>query len=698
MVTEPSPGQELALENCRILVVDDNEDIHDDFRKILAAGNGAAELERWEEELFGQTIRPAQRISCEIDTATQGQTGFEMACTAKKRGEPYAVAIIDMRMPPGWDGLETARRIALEDSEIQLVICTAYSDYSASEITDVFGNSDRLLILKKPFDAMEVQFLVTALVAKWNQARESAMRFRALERSEEEYRVLTEHDPDTIMGLDPTGRVLLVNRAPIGMDVAPVGSSVFEYSAKLFPENRDEFARVFRESVETRSVVNREWRFDLPGGPTWIAFRMIPIVQEGEVDSVKLIVSDISERKETEDALREAGERMRQIQKMESLGSLAGGIAHDFNNLLAVILGYAEMATTESDPVAIQDDLEQIRVAGARAKDLVQKILVFSQRGAQQREVVEVKAIVDEAADFLRASLPSTIEIDTSHLDCDCGCRVYLDPTHLHQVVMNLCVNAGQAMESGPGLLCIATEKVWLDDIPEGAALPILPGEYVRLRVADTGCGMDAKLLDRIFEPFFSTKHSKGAAGTGMGLAAVHGIVGTYDGTIAVSSELGGGTTFDVYLPLAGGEVELVAPPAPEQLDTFDARIMVVDDEPLTIELLKQMLERLGCEVECVVDSVEALMRFRKDPHAFDLVLTDHAMPRMTGDMLSRELVKIRPELPVLLCSGYSEKILGIRMEEAPIRAFLRKPISLTDLSKALAGCLKEGDAEGDAG
>lgn len=685
MDSEASARQELILENCRILVIDDNEDIHEDFRKILCRPLNSGELEQWEDELFGEHSRPAERISCEIDTATQGQEGFEKVRSAIACDLPYAVAIIDMRMPPGWDGLETARRIALEDPAIQLVICTAYSDYSAMDVTRVFGNSDRLLILKKPFDAMEVQFLATALVAKWNQARQSEQRFRALERSEEEHRTLIEHHPDSIVSIDPSGIVQFVNHSLTGRNIVGVGDSIFPSTENAFPDRPHRFQELFEEVVREKKVVAREWKATLPHGLDWIFWRLIPIIQGDEVESVKLVATDVSERHRTEQALREAEEAMRQTQKMESLGSLAGGIAHDFNNLLAVILGYAEMATTETNAAAVQDDIEQIRVAGGRAKDLVQQILAFSGRGTQRPEYLDLRALVEETLDLIRASFPAPTELESALSEM--SCTVYADPSHIHQVVMNLMINAGQSLTDGLGTLSVRVEPVDLETMPEGAIIPIEPGEYVRVTVADTGCGIAEENRSRVFEPFFSTKASV-TAGSGMGLAAVHGFVGSYKGTISLHSVVGEGTVFEVYLPRSHGKVNVKASREASRIGSFDACVLLVDDEPLAVDMLKQMLEKLGCQVETAVNGQDALTLVREDVERFDLVLTDHAMPRMTGYMLARELGVVRADLPVVLCSGYNEKVLGLPASGTPIRAFLRKPITVAELSSALERCL----------
>ncbi|MBW2712395.1 MAG: response regulator, partial [Deltaproteobacteria bacterium] len=336
-------------------------------------------------------------------------------------------------------------------------------------------------------------------------------------------------------------------------------------------------------------------------------------------------------------------------------------------------------------PDSLQDDIEQIRVAGGRAKDLVQQILAFSGRGAQRPEYTDLRAIVEETLDLIRASFPAPTELESSISEY--SCTVYADPSHIHQVVMNLMINAGQSLTIGEGTLSVSVEPVHLDASPERAIIPIEAGDYVRVTVADTGCGISEEHQARVFEPFFSTKANV-SAGSGMGLAAVHGIVGSYKGTVTLQSTLGEGTVFEVYLPRAHGKVSAKSMREIANIGSFEAHILLVDDEPLAVEMLKQMLEKLGCQVETAVDGVEALAAVRSDPERFDMVLTDHAMPRMTGYMLARELESLRSDLPVLLCSGYNEKVLGLPTSGGPVRAFLRKPISLTELSSALGRCL----------
>lgn len=391
-----------------------------------------------------------------------------------------------------------------------------------------------------------------------------------------------------------------------------------------------------------------------------------------------------SMERETETANAEEGRRraeaqLRQAQKMEALGTLAGGIAHDFNNILGIILGYAEMAGYETDehgPLYAQ--LQEILKAAKRARNLVQQILAFSRRSEQEKKPVQVGLIVKEALKMLRASLPTTIEIDSA---VDPQAIVMADPTQIHQVLMNLCANAAHAMMAGGGTLQVNLIRFDLrpEAVPVASALK--PGPHVKLTVKDTGHGIDPVIIDRIFDPFFTTKET--GVGTGLGLAVVHGIVESFGGHIGVESSPGKGTTFQVILPALETDFALetkAAAPLPRGKE----RILVVDDEPALAEIVKQMLERLGYEVDCRTDSLEALdvFRSRLAEKPFDLVITDMTMPQMTGAELARALLGIRPDLPVILCTGFSEKVSAERAASLGIQGFLLKPVVLKDLAE----------------
>ncbi len=381
----------------------------------------------------------------------------------------------------------------------------------------------------------------------------------------------------------------------------------------------------------------------------------------------------ITERKRLEAQLLQA-------QKMEAIGTLAGGIAHDFNNILAAILGYTELALNDiRQDSAAWRYLQEVRKAGQRAKTLVQQILTFSRRTEQARTPVQLPRLVEEALALLRASLPSTIAI-RHHISQDAG-TVLADPTQLHQVLLNLCANAEYAMRETGGLLEIRLQPVEVDAQVMVQHPELLAGPYVRITVTDTGHGMTPDVVERIFEPFFTTKRP--GEGTGMGLALVHGIVASHGGVVTVASVVGQGTTFTVYLPRTDDSVRDEA--AQEgSLPTGAERVLFVDDEEVLVSLGQEILLGLGYDVVVCTSSVEALDVFRMAPQRFDLVITDQTMPHMTGEELALELRRLRSDIPIILCTGFSHIIHAERAQELGIDAFLMKPLAMQDLARVI--------------
>jgi len=378
--------------------------------------------------------------------------------------------------------------------------------------------------------------------------------------------------------------------------------------------------------------------------------------------------------------------RLSQAQKMEAIGTLAGGIAHDFNNILAAIIGYAELAILEvPDGSKVKQDLMEIFKAGNRAKDLVQQILTFSRQSDMEKKPVRVSRIVKEALKFLRASLPTTIEI-RENIEKDIG-TIEADPTQIHQILMNLCTNAHHAMREEGGILEVTLTNVDMDAYTIRQYPDISSGPYVRLSVSDTGHGITPDVKERIFDPYFTTKGV--GEGTGLGLAVVHGIVKDHAGAITVYSETGKGTTFHIFLPV----IEKAEEPKKETmgpLPTGHERILFIDDDPGLVEIGREILGKLGYDVVVKTSSIEALELFREQPDKFDLVITDMTMPNMTGDRLAAELMKIRPDIPTILCSGFSEKMSNEKADALGIKNFLMKPIVMKDLAKTIRKVLDE--------
>jgi PAS domain S-box-containing protein len=408
---------------------------------------------------------------------------------------------------------------------------------------------------------------------------------------------------------------------------------------------------------------------------------------EGRMNGYRGTAHDITERLYVEAQLRQVQQEahLRQTQKMEAIGTLAGGIAHDFNNILTAILGYTELTLRElADNTRAQQNLQHVLTAGKRARDLVQQILTFSRKSEPERKPVPLHAVIKDALKLLRASLPTTIAI-CQHLDEDVG-TVLADPTQIHQVLMNLCANAEYAMRETGGLLEVCLDTVQLDAPLRSRPLTLPPGPYVRLTIRDTGHGMSADIMARIFEPFFTTKGV--GQGTGMGLAVVHGIVTSHGGDITVQSTPNKGTTFTIYLP----RLDVVATediPLEELVVSGEGTILFIDDEEALASLGAKLLHGMGYEVVVKTSSRDALEAFRYAAERFDLVITDQTMPYMTGEGLAREFRRIRPDIPIILCTGFSHTIDADKAAAQGIDAFLLKPLTTLDLSLAIQRVLK---------
>ncbi len=397
-------------------------------------------------------------------------------------------------------------------------------------------------------------------------------------------------------------------------------------------------------------------------------------------------------KQEKSDAAR-LEKQLRQAQKMEALGVLAGGIAHDFNNILFPIIGYTEMALSEiqGGGSPMERNLGQVLKAAHRAKELVRQILAFSRRAEQEQAPVQISLIVKETLQFLRASLPSTIQIRHDIAPEAARGTVIADPTQIHQVLMNLCANAAHSMREKGGLLEVKLADVEVDAVLAHRHENLEPGCYLKLTVADTGHGMDRATMQHIFEPYFTTKEP--GEGTGMGLAVIYGIVRSCHGVITVVSEPGVGSVFEIFLPLTNGA-------RIDQAEKRDlphkghGRILFVDDDEIILDMGSQMLRRLGYEVTPRQSSIEALDTFRKDAETFRLVVTDQTMPHMTGSELVEELRRIRPDIPVILCTGFSDLINEEKAKAMGIQGFLMKPF----VSKQVAGAIRDVLSEASQG
>lgn len=463
------------------------------------------------------------------------------------------------------------------------------------------------------------------------------------------------------------------------------GYTVSELNAKenhwLSLVHPDDLEQVLKEGTQLSTKqgnITQQYRIISKEGFTrWVEDHKTALFSNvGEFLGVDGVVLDITERKDAEKQRYNLESQLRQAHKNEAIGTMAGGIAHDFNNILAAIIGYADMAKGDiPDFSPAKHQIEQVLKAGNRAKDLVRHILTFSRMSSfpQGHVHVNLSSLVKEVVKFQRSTIPTTIEI-ISDIDENCG-QITGDPTQLHQVIMNLCTNASHAMDEENGTLEISLKKTEVD---------LHPGTYIQLSVSDTGTGLSPELIDKIFDPYFTTKAV--GKGSGMGLAIVQSIVKNHGGFIKVESKVGKGSTFLVFFPRLKKDLLVEDNEKVAEIPTGTEKILFVDDEEMLADIGKIFLERLGYSVTSVTDSGEALELFLDNPSFFDLVITDQAMPQFSGTDLAKQFLQIRPDVPIILCTGYSSMTNEEKARSIGIRGYVMKPID----NSAISGLIRE--------
>ncbi|MBD3224140.1 MAG: PAS domain S-box protein, partial [Caldithrix sp.] len=497
---------------------------------------------------------------------------------------------------------------------------------------------------------------------------------RILKESEERFRVIYENTPNGFARLKLDGSIESANAAFLNM----LGYNEDDLYQKSLQDiiNSEQLAKEFNQLANgAKSTYKREEIFIHKNGNLIFGILNINVVKNEQDRPEHIIASvlDITQRKRSEEEKARLQDQLNRAQKLETIGTLAGGIAHDFNNILTPILGYADMALTnrkESDP--LYSELKAIKQGANRARELVNQMLTFSKPVEKERKPVKLQSIIRDTFKFLRNSVPAIIDMHQK-IDENCG-YVQADAAQIHQLLMNLCANAYQAIGDNPGKIVIEIRQVVVDSIIAKYYNNLQEKEYVRLSVSDTGIGMDEATVNRIFEPFFTTKEVD--KGTGMGLSVVHGIVKGHDGEIMVHSEPGKGSVFHIYLPILKSTEE----PSTEKYGKHMARrgkstILVVDDEVSITGMIEQMLTSMGHHVVVNHSSTKALQTFRQEPDTFDLILTDLTMPKMTGLELAEEMHKLRPNMPIILMTGYGTKITPKIKETYNIREILGKPL-----------------------
>jgi PAS domain S-box-containing protein len=678
--------------NHRVLIVDDNESIHADFKGILCTEMEASSaVNKMEEILFEETRPVLPQVTFELDSAFQGQEALEMVKASLEKSQPYALAFVDVRMPPGWDGIETIARIWQVDPDIQVVVCTAYADYSWEEMRAKVGQPDSLLVIKKPFDNIEVQQLAHALTKKWFLNKQARLQLTELEDansslalSEERFSKAFNESPlpGAIQSL-PDQRFVDINESlaqTLGVARADLlGKTPAEVSLWDKPATVEQWyvnlpnasVRDQEIKVRTHSGALREMR---------ISLAMLAL---GGKPHVLLQAEDISER-----ALLER--QLRQAQKMEAIGQLAAGVAHDFNNILTVIQGHAGLLQQKSNPgIAQSKSLEEINNAAGRAATLIRQLLMFSRKQVMQFRHVDLNEVLQQAIKMLERLVGEHVQIQ--FLTQERLPSIHADKSMMEQIAMNLAVNARDAMPNG-GRVTITTS---LETIHRSAT-PMDPerrdGQFVRLTFTDSGTGMDTEVLSRIFEPFFTTKPV--GKGTGLGLSTVFGIVRQHQGWLEVDSRPGVGTTFKIYFPVSGVPAEKSETPSDTTLRPGRETVLVAEDEDALRQMVVQVLSFQGYTVLEANSGRQALEVWQQANQRIDLLLTDMVMPGgVMGSELAETLSQKCPELKVIYTSGYSPGMAGRDASLLGSRNFLPKPYSIGKLAQFVRECL-DGEAK----
>jgi two-component system cell cycle sensor histidine kinase/response regulator CckA len=663
----------------RIISVDDTPEMHELYRKVLISDEAEKGLPFFE-----------------LDCAGQGREALEMVIRAREAGRPYVVAFVDMRMPPGWDGIETIERLWKADPDLQVVICTAFIDFSTNDIMSRLHRADQLLLLKKPFDDIEVKLLAFALSEKWRLAREAQSHFDNLEAlikertqeleqsismikaSENEYRLLFESNPTPIYTYDQeTLAFLAVNEAAV----------------RHYGYTKDEFLKMTLRDIalpeEIPAFLDKlaQWTPDAAYAGIWRhrtksgKFTLMEITSHalGTQKQWLSLAADVTERLNLETQLR-------QSQKMESVGQLAGGIAHDFNNLLTVINGHVGliMAGGKLGARAVES-IKEISEAGKRASALTRQLMTFSRKQEFVPQPVDLNGIVNNITKMLRRILGEDVALQ---VDFAPGLpTIKADLGMIDQVLLNLAVNSRDAMPRG-GQLRITTASVTIDNAgarhnPESA-----PGKFVRLDFSDTGCGIAPENVGRIFEPFFTTKEL--GRGTGLGLATVYGIVKQHHGWIEVTSRMGEGTAFHIFFPACAEKTGVLAAARGEpKVMGGTETILVVEDEAPLLKLIHHILESYGYKVLDSSNGKSALEIWERHKAKIDLLLTDMILPDgMAGPELAKILQTAKPALKVLYTSGYNIERLAKEFLPGERVNFVQKPFHARKLAEVVHACL----------
>lgn len=632
--------------------------------------------------------------------ATNGDIGLKVASIASPD-----LILLDIRMP-GLDGFDVCRRLKADNilHDIPVIFLSGLTDKSEKVKAFQAGGVD---YVEKPIHREEVLARVHAhlqlyrlqssleqLVKERTQKIEqinNTLRAENLHRRQAEarYRHLYHNTPVMMYSIDKDMQLINVN----DYWLKTMGYNREEVLGRKFIDFLTAESKIYAEQTilprffEDRAVDKVEYQMLKKNG-TVIDVLLSAVIEkdyEGNETSLAFCV-DITEQKRSEEDRRKLEVQLRQTQKLEAIGTLAGGIAHDFNNILTPILGYAQLELESASPESsLHKSLHSICTAGLRAKELVRQILAFSRKEEQELRPLLLIPVIKEALKLIKSSFPSTIQIIQELPTSDY--RVIGDPIQIHQIIMNICTNAMQAMKESGGILEVRLQETELTEIDREQFNNLLTGKYCKLVISDTGPGMEPDILDRILEPYFTTKDA--GEGTGLGLSVVHGIVHSLGGAIKIYSKPGKGSSFHIYLPLlphTGEETIVQARPLP----IGNERILLVEDEKEVADIIHDMLTQLGYRVNVISNSSEVVKIFTETPDQFDLVMTDLTMPGITGIHLAQQLTRYRNDIPIILCTGFIDFITEEKAREFGIRGVIMKPVIMRELAETIREVLDE--------
>jgi signal transduction histidine kinase/DNA-binding response OmpR family regulator len=628
---------------------------------------------------------------------TTDESGFVVHCVSRLseavshlEEKEADLTLLDLDLPDS-QGIETVRLAHQAAPKMPIVVLTGNQDERLG-IAAVQGGAQDFLIKGQTHQSQLSRVLRYAVQ---RHCAEEKMR-----ESERFLRSTLDALSAHIAIIDQTGKILAANMAWREFADAPGGhilrcreqANYFDACGTVQRGNAEDacFAEAFAEGV--RSVLDQEtdqfemeYQMHSREEKLWFHGQVTPF-PSGNERKVVVAHENITDRKKAEEERLELAAQLRHTYKMEAIGTLAGGIAHDFNNILASVLGYVELSLLDLKKGGqLEKNLQEVYQAGTRAKELVQQILTFARKDESHIQPTQICAIAKEASKLIRSTIPASIEV---RLTVESKAYAMAEPTQIHQIFMNLFTNAAHAMDRNGGILSVNISETTLDKSFDSMHSAFTPGTYLQITVSDTGTGISKNKLEKIFDPYFTTKGGK--EGTGLGLSVVHGIIRNHGGEITVKSKTGKGTTFTIYLPLtaqtATDHISIT-----KKLPKGSERILFIDDELPITDMSRQRLSLLGYQVTAVNNSPEALRRLMATPDKFDLIITDMTMPRMSGEQLAIEAQKIKPDIPIILCTGYSKKISKEKAAAIGIGAVLMKPVTIREMAETIRTVLGDG-------